>query len=401
MRARKFPKIGDVEAIPIRIPVESGADKSGLPSPEHDLPGSVYHRKPHRGLVYSRHRETLFVKVTLEDGTIGWGETLASVAPQIAAQVIESLIKPQLVGQDPAAGDYLWTQMYHAMRDRGHFTGFYMDALGGCDTALWDLRGKLTGVPVYTLLGGPYTKRLRAYASGVQGNTPDQRSAAARAWVEQGFRAIKLHLTAGRQDTLDTVAAVRAAVGPEVRLMVDAHNIYDVAEAIQVGRALEAYDVYFFEAPIDPENVAGLAELCAALRLRIATGESERSRFQFRDRLVARAVDVVQPDLGYVGLSEMRRIANLAETFHVPIVPHLSAGLGVCIAATLHLMASIPNFSMVEYQPVSFAVANRFLREPLVCEQGEMLLPEGPGLGVEIDEAALRAYEIDRTTVTI
>lgn len=401
MRSPNFPKIADVEAIPIRIPVESGADKSGLPSPEQDLPGSVYHRKPHRGLVYSRHRETLFVKVTLEDGTVGWGETLASVAPQIAAQVIESLIKPQLVGQDPTAGDYLWTQMYHAMRDRGHFTGFYMDALGGCDTALWDLRGKLAGVPVYTLLGGPYTKRLRAYASGVQGSTPDQRSAAARAWVEQGFRAIKLHLTAGRQDTLDTVAAVRAAVGPEVRLMVDAHNIYDVAEAIQVGRALEAYDVYFFEAPTDPENVAGLAELCAALRLRIATGESERSRFQFRDRLVARAVDVVQPDLGYVGLSEMRRIANLAETFHVPIVPHLSAGLGVCIAATLHLMASIPNFSMVEYQPVSFAVANRFLREPLVCEQGEMCLPEGPGLGVEIDEAALRAYEIDRTAVTI
>lgn len=387
-------KIVDVQPIPIRIPNLQGVERSGLPDGEQDLPGSVYHRKPHRGLVYTRHRETLFIKIIADDGTVGWGETLASVAPQIGAQIIESLIKPQLLGQDPLAGDYLWTQMYHAMRDRGHFTGFYMDALGGCDTALWDLRGRLVGQPVHTLLGGPYRRRLYAYASGVQGATPAERAQAARAWVDQGFRAIKLHLTAGRQDTLATVAAVREAVGPDIRLMVDAHNIYDVAEAIEVGRALEAHDVYFFEAPTDPENVAGLAELCATLRVRIATGESERSRFQFRDRLVARAVDVVQPDLGYVGLSEMRRIAALAETFHVPIAPHLSAGLGICIAATLNLMASIPNFLMVEYSPVSFPLANRFLKQPLVCEQGEILLPTGPGLGVEIDEDALRAYEL-------
>lgn len=387
-------KIVDVQPIPIRIPNPHKVERSGLPPGEEDLPGSVYHRKPHRGLVYTRHRETLFIKIIADDGTVGWGETLASVAPQIGAQVVESLLKPQLIGQDPLAGDYLWTQMYHAMRDRGHFTGFYIDALGGCDTALWDLRGRLVGQPVHTLLGGPYRRRLPAYASGVQGATPAERAQSARAWVDQGFRAIKLHLTAGRHDTIATVAAVREAVGPDVRLMVDAHNIYDVAEAILVGRELEAHDVYFFEAPTDPENVAGLAELCAALRVRIATGESERSRFQFRDRLVARAVDVVQPDLGYVGLSEMRRIAGLAEAFHVPIAPHLSAGLGICIAATLNLMASIPNFLMVEYSPVSFPLANRFLKEPLRCEQGEMLLPTGPGLGVEIDEAALRAYEL-------
>ena len=394
-------KIVDVQSIPIRIPNPRRVDTTGMAKNEVDLPDSVYHRKLHRGLVYTHHRETLFIKVIADDGTVGWGETLASVAPQIAAQVVESLIKPQLVGQDPLAGDYLWTQMYHAMRDRGHFTGFYMDALGGCDTALWDLRGRLMGQPIHALLGGPYRHRLFAYASGVTGATPAERAEAARAWVDQGFRAIKLHLTAGRQDTLATVAAVREAVGPDVRLMVDAHNIYDVAEAISLGRELEAQDVYFFEAPTDPENVAGLTEICAALTVRIATGESERSRFQFRDRLVARAVDVVQPDLGYVGLSEMRRIAALAETFHVPVAPHLSAGLGVCIAATVNLIASIPNFLMIEYSPVSFPLANRFLKEPLICENGEILLPTGAGLGVEIDEDALRAYELPLSKVAI
>jgi galactonate dehydratase len=280
------------------------------------------------------------------------------------------------------------------MRDRGHFTGFFADAVAGCDTAVWDLRGRLLGQPVYALLGGPYARQLRAYASGAAGATPAARAEAARRAVEAGFDAIKLHLTRGRHDTIETVEAVRAAVGPRVSLMVDAHNTYDLAEAILVGRELERLDVLFFEAPIDSENVAGLAELAATLQVRIATGEMERSRFQYRDRLVARAVDVVQPDMGYVGLSEMRRIAALAEVFHVPVAPHLSAGLGVCIAATAHLMASIPNFMILEYQSVSFELANRLLRQPLRCEGGQLSLPDGPGLGVEPDEAALREYEV-------
>ena len=172
----------------------------------------------------------------------------------------------------------------------GHRTGFFIDALAGCDTALWDLRGRLLGQPVYTLLGGPYTTQIRAYASGVQGATPAERASSARQFVAQGFDAIKLHLTRDRWDTFATVAAVREAVGPQVTLMVDAHNIYDVAEAIQVGRELERYDIFLFEAPTDPENVAGLAKIAAALQLRVATGEGERTRFQFRDRLIARAL---------------------------------------------------------------------------------------------------------------
>ena len=384
-------RIVHVEPVPVKIPAPPG-EPEAFPS----LPGSDYHRRPHRGLVYSKHRETLFIKLTTDDGVVGWGETLASVAPEIGAQIIESLLAPQLVGQDPLAGDYLWTQMVRSMRDRGHFTGFFADSVAGCDTALWDLRGRLLGQPVYTLLGGPYSLRLPCYASGVQGATPAERAQSARAVVAQGFQAIKLHLTQGREDTVATVAAIREAVGPVVKLMVDAHNIYDVAEAIRVGRELEAYDVFFFEAPTDPENVAGLAEIAAALQVRIATGESERSRFQFRDRLVARAVDVVQPDLGYVGLSEMRRIAGLAEAFHVPIVPHLSAGLGVCIAATAHLMTSVPNFLLLEYQRVAFSVANRLLKQSLVCADGYLTVPTGPGFGVEPDEAALREYEVKR-----
>jgi galactonate dehydratase len=267
-------RIASVEAIPLKIPAPE-RERPDLPPA---LPGSDYHRQPHRGLLYSKYRETVFVKLATDDGQVGWGETLASVAPEVATAIVESLLAPQLIGQDPLAVDALSTQMVRSMRDRGHFTGFFADAVAGCDTALWDLRGRLLGLPVYTLLGGPHTRRLRAYASGLSGATALQRAESARRAVEQGFDAIKLHLTKGRHDTIETVEAVRSAVGPAVSLMVDAHNTFDLAEAIKVGRELERLDVTFFEAPIDSENVAGLAELAATLQVRIATGEMERSR---------------------------------------------------------------------------------------------------------------------------
>jgi L-alanine-DL-glutamate epimerase-like enolase superfamily enzyme len=382
-------RIAKIEAIPVRIPREAG-----VAAAEGRLPSSHYYRSPHRGLIYSPHREALFVKITTDDGQVGWGETLASVAPEIAAQVIRTLIEPQWIGQDPLAGEFLVTQLHRSMRDRGHFTGFFIDALAGCDNALWDLRGRLLGQPVFRLLGGPFAERVRTYQSGVEGSTPEERAASARRAVEQGFGAIKLHLTQGRADTVATVEAVREAVGPAIELMVDAHNIYDVAEAIQVGRELERRDVFFFEAPTDPEDVAGLAEIAATLQVRIATGETERSRFQFRDRLVARAVDMVQPDIGYVGLTEMRRIALLAEAFHVPIAPHVSAGMGMSIAATLHLMASIPNGLILEHRFQTCAAINPFLTQPIVWEEGYLRVPDGPGMGVEPKEEALRAVAI-------
>src|SRR6185436_7441194 len=135
-------------------------------------------------------------------GQVGWGETLASVAPEVATQIVRSLLAPQLIGRDPLAVDAISTDLYRSMRNRGHFTGFFADAIAGCDCALWDLRGRQLGLPVYTLLGGPYTERLRAYASGAPGPTPAARAETARGFVEQGFDAIKLHLSKGRHDLL-------------------------------------------------------------------------------------------------------------------------------------------------------------------------------------------------------
>jgi galactonate dehydratase len=187
---------------------------------------------------------------------------------------------------------------------------------------------------------------------------------------------------------------LREAAGDGVELCLDVHNTLRVDEALALGRELERLRYRFLEAPTDPEDEAGLRVLAHGLDLPIAYGEGERTRWQFRDRLVAGAVDVVQPDVGYTGVSELRRIAQLAEAFHVPCAPHLSAGLGVCIAAAVHAAAAMPNLYRLEHSPGSFALGNALLRRPLTLRDGHYLLPDAPGLGVEPDEAALARYRL-------
>ncbi|MBI3973022.1 MAG: mandelate racemase/muconate lactonizing enzyme family protein [Chloroflexi bacterium] len=381
---RVGPTITEVEAIPIAMPPDG---------PEGRAAARV--RRQQRGLVYSAWHESLFVKITTEDGTVGWGETLASVAPEVAATIVRTLLAPQLLGRDPMAIEALWADLYGAMRDRGHRAGFYVDALAGVDAALWDLRGKRAGLPVYALLGGPChpTGRVPAYC-GVSGRRAEEVQRQAQARVAEGFGALKIHCTGGLRPALAMAHAAREAVGEDVELSMDVHNTLRVDEALTLGRALEGLSFRFLEAPTDPEDDAGLRTLAHALDLPIAYGEGERTRWQVRDRLMAGAVDVVQPDVGYVGISELRRIAQLAEAFHVSCAPHLSAGLGVCIAAAVHVSAAMPNLYRLEHSPRSFSRGNVLLRRPLALQEGAYILPEGPGLGAELNEAALEPYRL-------
>jgi galactonate dehydratase len=382
------PVVTRVEAIPIAVPARANG---GAPAPAREI------RRRQRGLVYSTHGEALFVKITTEDGTVGWGETLASVAPEVAAAVVRSLLAPLLVGRDPMPIEAIWADLYGAMRDRGHRTGFYVDALAGVDTALWDLRGKRAGLPVYALLGGPCGPSgadgtVPAYC-GVSGGPPEDLARQVERRTSEGFRALKVHVL-GLEAARAAAEAARRAAGDAVELSMDVHNTLRVDEALLLGQVLEGLSFRFLEAPIDPEDDAGLRRLTTTLRVPIAYGEGERTRWQFRDRLVAGLVHVVQPDVGYAGISEVRRIAQLAEAFHVACAPHLSAGLGVCIAAAIHVAAAMPNLYRLEHSPASFARGNALLRRPLELRNGAYLLPSGPGLGVEVVEEALEPYRL-------
>lgn len=378
-----------VQAIPVRIR-RSEAYLGALPEGAGEA--NYFVRPPYRAL-YSAHFETAFVKITADDGTVGWGEALAPVAPEVVSTIVEQLLAPALMGQDPVAHDRLWSRMYGLMRERGYYGGFMLDAISACDTALWDLRGKLLGQPVHRLLGGPHRSSIACYVSGLPKPTDDERVALAEDWVGKGFTAFKLAAGFGAEADVTSLARLRTALGPAATLLLDAHWVYQLDEAVRLARELERLNVAVFEAPMEPEDVEGHAALAAQAAVPIAIGETERTRYQFKPWLLRRAADVLQPDVGRTGITELHKIASMAEAFNVPVAPHLSVGLGPCIAASIQLAASIPNLYLLEYQPPVFELAGSLLEEPLTCTAGHYAIPDGPGLGIAVDERKVAAAQ--------
>lgn len=381
-------RIERIEAIPVRI----RRDEAYLGAlPDGANPHGYFRRPPYRSL-YSAYFETVFVNITC-NGQIGWGEALAPVAPEVVVTIIDQLLAPVLVNGDPLAGDYHWSVMYNLMRERGYYGGFMLDAISACDVALWDLRGKLLDQPVYRLLGGPYREAVPCYVSGLPVPDTSGQITLASHWLERGFSAFKLHLGHGVNEDTATIAALRSALPASTQLMLDGHWRYSLDEAVSLGHRLEDVGAAWFEAPLNPEDIDGHARLADAVAVPIAIGETERTRFQFQPWLLKRAADILQPDAGRVGISELIKIAAMAEAFNIPVAPHLSVGLGPCIAASIHVSAAIPRLEMLEYQPPVFELANSLLTEPMQCASGQFSLPSAPGLGVEIDEQRLAAAQ--------
>ncbi|RKN07395.1 mandelate racemase/muconate lactonizing enzyme family protein [Streptomyces radicis] len=343
-------------------------------------------RAPWRSLYASRF-ETLLVAITASDGTTGWGEALAPVGPEIPAEIVSRLLRPTLIGARVGGVRPAWHRLRDLMRERGHLTGHQADALAAVDIALWDLLGRQRGVPVAELLGGAFRGTVPAYVSGLPADTDEARAALAADWAARGVTLIKLHLGRGVREDLATVDAVLAA-DERLRVAVDAHWAYGVSDAARLGTALQRRErVAFLEAPLAPEDVEGHRELQRRLDLPVAIGETLRNAYEFRHWLDRRALRVAQPDVARTGLTEALSIAELAAAHHVPVAPHHSVGLGVATAAGLHLAAALPDMPYFEYQPTTWEAASRVLRAPLVGTPGTGLpLPEGPGLGVDIDE---------------
>ena len=382
-------RITQIEAIPVRIKRDE-AYLGGLPKGADA--GAYFLRPPYRAL-YSAYFETAFVKITTADGLSGWGEALAPVAPEVVSEIIEQLLAPALMGRDPLDGNVLWNVMYDLMRERGYYGGFMLDAISACDVALWDLRGKILDQPVYQLLGGAFRERIPCYVSGLPRPSAEERVELALEFVDKGFNAFKLAAGHGVRADAASVEALRVALGADATLLLDAHWVYALDEAVQLGHRLTELDVGFFEAPINPEDIDSHAQLASAVAVPIAIGETERTRYQFRPWLMRQAADILQPDVGRAGISEVFKIATMAEAFNVKMAPHLSVGLGVCIAASIQVAAAIPNLYLLEYQPPVFGIANLLLESPLICQDGYYEIPEGAGLGVQLDENRLRALQ--------
>ena len=382
-------RISEVEAIPVRIKRDE-AYLGGLPAGADRE--AYFLRPPYRAL-YSAYFETAFVRISTADGVVGWGEALAPVAPEVVQQIIEQLLAPALIGRSPLDVNVLWNVMYDLMRERGYYGGFMLDAISACDIALWDLCGKILGQPVHQLLGGAFRERIPCYVSGLPRPTAEERVELAQSFTEEGFDAFKLAAGHGVRADVKSVSALRDALGDEATLLLDAHWVYSLDEAVQLGHALADLGAGFFEAPINPEDIESHAQLAQAVAVPVAIGETERTRYQLRPWLMQQAADILQPDVGRAGISEVFKIAALAEAFNVKMAPHLSVGLGICIAATIHAAAAIPNLYLLEYQPPVFEIANALLESPLVCRDGCYEIPSGAGLGVALDEDRLRQLQ--------
>jgi L-alanine-DL-glutamate epimerase-like enolase superfamily enzyme len=343
---------------------------------------------------YPPQAQTCLVKVTADDGTVGWGEAHAPLGPRATQAVVQDVLAPLLVGGDPLAVEYHWERMYGSMRLRGHSTGYQLEAIAGVDIALWDLAGKLLGVPVYRLLGGPFRTTLPTYASGIPGATIEERARAARGFVADGYTAMKLSIGRGDIDSdLAMVAAVAAAIRGEADLLIDAHGAYTAENALYVGRRLQDLGVYWLEDPLAPEDVAGYIHLTAALDMAVAAGETECNRWQFEERLARRAVDVILPDICRAGgISEGRRIATVASLHGIKWAAHVSMGSSVHVAAAAHLAAASANFLVFEFSSTPNPIGEDLLTAPLHPEGGYLRVPAGPGLGITFDEARLQAH---------
>ena len=354
--------------------------------------------------VYPAQLETLLVKITSESGVMGWGEAHSPPVPRVSQALVEDLFAPQLLGQDPLAIEAQWDRMYHAMRLRGHTRGIMLEAMAGIDIALWDLAGRILEQPVYRLMGGPFGAmasgplRIPCYASGIPGATLEERLEAAERFLGMGFKAMKLSIGRGDLESdLVQVESVAEALGQRADLLVDAHGCYDARSVVPAARRMERAGVRWLEDPLAPEDLDAYANLCQAVDLPIANGETECTRWQFHEKLSRGAADVILPDICRAGgISEGRRIAWVADLFHVPYCAHVSSGSWVHLVAALHLAAATPNFLICEYpNPLKpNELGDPLLREPLRYESGHLLVPEGPGLGIEMDEEAVAQHTV-------
>ena len=343
---------------------------------------------------YPPQVQSCLVKITAGDGTVGWGEGHAPLGPRATVAVVQDVLAPLLLGEDPLAIELLWERMYGSMRLRGHVAGYQLEAIAGVDIALWDLAGKLVGLPAYRLLGGPFTTSLPAYASGVPGATVEERAESAERFIADGYTAMKASIGRGSlEEDLAAVAALVETVDGRADVLVDAHGAYASHTALSVGRELQRLGVRWLEDPLPPEDVEGYVALSAALELPVAAGETECTRWQFEERLRQKAVDLILPDVCRAGgITEGRKIATVADLHNVRWAAHVSMGTSVHVAAAAHLAAASANFLIFEFSSTPNPIGDVLLTRPLRPEGGILRVPDGPGLGIEFDEAKLQDH---------
>ena len=337
------------------------------------------------------------VELRTDAGIVGHGEALARYAPRAYKALIDEQLAPRVIGADPFDAGAVWQKMFRTFT--GQSGGVLIEAIAAIDIACWDLMGKTLGQPVHKLLGGMGRERVHAYASSIAWADDAVAVAQTKAALAQGFDLIKVKIGAPADAAIARCRLIRETVGPTVRLAADANWAFDLDDAVKVSRALLDLDYHWFEEPLVPEDREGLKRLREAVPLRFAAGESEHTAFGARELIVSRAVGIVQPDVARSGgISETRDIAALARAFHVAYAPHVGASGAVCAAASLHLAAAAPNFVTFECMtfrnPLREKLTKHKVGDPDALVDSTVAVPQGPGLGIEIDFDVLESFRV-------
>ena len=349
-------------------------------------------------MIDSPGRKWTILRVHTDEGLVGLGEATYSQKEPVVCAAVEHM-KKDLIGEDPARIEYLWHKVWRISSHTGIWRmhgPIWMSAMSGSDQALWDIKGKVANMSVVDLLGGRFRDAVEVYTH-FYGATPEESGRMAKEKVDQGYTALKSGTRAGSNrmfdqysddgnpgETAEHYAAAREAVGPDVKLLIDCHGRFTVAACIRLARALEPYDLYVFEDPVPPEDLAAYPKVRHAISIPVMGSERLNTKSHYRQLLELDGIDVAQPDLMYAGgITEVRKLAAIADTYHVPISPHNPTG-PVGIIAACHLMASIPNVAPMEFV-TGIDWRDEITTEPLKVENSAIVLPDGPGFGIELD----------------
>lgn len=348
------------------------------------------------------HSNWAFVKLYTDSGLTGVGEASLERFDEVVVKALESF-KDFLVGKDPFQIEYIWNALYKGTFWHGQL--IILCALSAVEQALWDIKGKALGVPIYELLGGKLRDRVRAYANAwafqhvvtelTAEDTPESIAQNAQKMVAQGFTAMKwdpfrkggqVIPKSEEEFAIACVKTVREAVGPSIDLLIECHGRFNMWSAIRMAQKLEPFDPFFYEEPVPPDNIDAMAEVQRAINLPIATGERLYTRWDFRMLLEKQAARIIQPDVCHVGgILELKKIAAMAETYYISVQPHNSNG-PISTLASLHLDASIPNCIFQEFFFPYLELYNEMLTEPIKCQNGYLEIPTSPGLGSDLNE---------------
>lgn len=382
-------RVAQVETFIVTLPRET--PYLGPLGPGESVNARGYIVRAGNGVIYPTVDRSVVVRVTTDDGAVGWGETYGICAPRATCEIINELLAPVLLGRDPEDVETVWDTLYGLMRVRGGTSGFHTDAIAALDIALWDLRARARGVPLAGLLGGAQRARVPCYLSGLPSATLDERVQLARSWQARGIDSFKFAAVVSREGVAEEFAALRAALGPDVELMADLHWKFAAPEAVALAHEVVRYRPLFLEAPVKPEDADGLAEVCAASAVPIACGEEWGTAYEAQARLARARIDFVQPEMAHTGVTQFLRIAALAARHGALVAPHATIGVGIFLAASLQASAALTRFWKHEWQHSIFERNLALLDTDMGCVDGEYRLPGGPGIGA-VPNAAFWAH---------